>query len=277
MKLAFSTLGCPEWTFDAILRAAQRDGFAGIEFRGLLGEIDLVNAPEFAPGQIAETRRRLEDAGVRAACLSSSVTVVASTGTPIDRVEAVAHAKRYLDLAHAVGAPCVRLFCGSIPATMTRLDAIALAADSLRQIGDYAQPRGVIAVLETHDAFIRTDQLMELVRATGHPAVQVLWDIHHPWRVAGESLDFSVTQLDGHIAATHVKDSLPTGDGDTYRYTLTGQGDVPLQAALHALKSRGYTGYLTLEWEKRWIPDLPPPEVAFPQYAAQMRTWLGEV
>jgi hypothetical protein len=37
----------------------------------------------------------------------------------------------------------------------------------------------------------------------------------------------------------------------------------------------GYCGYAILEWEKRWIPDLPEPEIAFPQYVKQMRKWLG--
>lgn len=279
MQLAFSTLGCPEWSFDEILRAAQRDRFDGIEFRGLLAEIDLVNVPEFAPAHVAETRRRLDDAGVRASCLSSSLAVVACTAAKVDQVETIVHAKRYVDLAHAVGAPCVRLFCGQVPNALTRLEALSRAAEVLREIGDYAHTYGVTAAVETHDAFVRTDQLMELIRAANHPAVQVLWDIHHPWRLAGESIEYSLTQLDGHVAATHVKDSLPTGEGgpEDFRYTLLGQGDVPLKAAIHDLRGRGYAGYLTLEWEKRWIPDLAPPEVAFPQYAQTMRAWLGEL
>jgi len=137
--------------------------------------------------------------------------------------------------------------------------------------------RGVIAAVETHDALINSDRLMELIRLTAHPAVQVLWDIHHPYRIAGEGIDFTVRQLGRHIAATHVKDSVLNADGEGFTYTLLGHGDVPLKAALHALKEMGYDGYLTLEWEKRWIPALENPEVAFPQYAQQMRAWLAEI
>jgi len=36
----------------------------------------------------------------------------------------------------------------------------------------------------------------------------------------------------------------------------------------------GYTGYLSLEWEKRWHPEIPDPEIAFPQYMERMREFL---
>lgn len=277
MKIAFSTLGCPEWTLDEIIAAAKRDQYDGIEFRGLLAEIDLVNVPEFSPAGIGETRAKLEDAGLGVSCLSSSVTVVGSTGTEVERREAIAHAKRYVDLAKGVGAQGVRLFGGNVPETMSPDEAFDRAAESLREIGDYAQERGVIAVVETHDALIRSDRLMDLIRRANHPAVRVLWDIHHPYRIAGESIVQTVEQLDGHIAATHLKDSVLNTEGEGYMYVLLGHGDVPLKAALHALKDLGYDGYLALEWEKRWIPELDGPEVAFPQYAQQVRAWLAEM
>lgn len=277
MNIAFSTLGCPEWTLDEIIAAAGRDEYDGIEFRGLLSEIDLVNVPEFSPAQIGQTQKRLEDAGLGVSCLSSSVTVVASMGTEVDRREAITHAKRYLDMAKEVGAQCVRLFGGNVPDTMSPDEAFERAAESLREIGDYAHERGVIAAVETHDALIRSDRLMELIRRTNHPAVQVLWDIHHPYRIAGESIVQTVEQLKGHIVATHLKDSVLNTEGEGYTYTLLGHGDVPLKAALHALKTMEYDGYLTLEWEKRWIPELDGPDIAFPQYAQQVRAWLAEI
>ncbi|MHB9134008.1 MAG: sugar phosphate isomerase/epimerase family protein [Armatimonadota bacterium] len=277
MKLAFGTLGCPTWTFDQVLDAAQRYGYDGIEFRGMLNEIDLVNVPEFMPGQIEQTRLRLETAGVGAACLSSSVQVVASTASEVDRQAAMAHAKRYVQMAKEVGAPYIRLFCGGVPADMMRDEALARATDSLREIGDFAQARNIVATVETHDAFIRTEELMELIRRVDHSAVQVLWDVHHPYRMAGESVEHSMRYLDGYIRHTHIKDSVLNADGDGYTYVLLGHGDVPILEALRALNKTGYDGYLALEWEKRWIPELAEPEEVIPQYIDQMRAWLAEL
>jgi hypothetical protein len=44
---------------------------------------------------------------------------------------------------------------------------------------------------------------------------------------------------------------------------------------LDMLIAGGYGGYAILEWEKRWIPTLAEPEIAFPQYVTKMREWLG--
>ena len=35
MKLSFTTLGCPDWSFAKILEEAQRIGYEGVEIRGI--------------------------------------------------------------------------------------------------------------------------------------------------------------------------------------------------------------------------------------------------
>jgi sugar phosphate isomerase/epimerase len=277
MKLAFSTLGCPEWTFTQILESAVRLGYQGIEFRGIGPLIELPEVPEFAPAQIEATRRQLDEAGMAVACLASSVSIVAAQASLVDRQKALASAQRYVELAQVVGASQVRLFCGDVPGGMARDEALAAATDSLQALGEFAQARGVKLAVETHDAFTRTELLMELIRRANHPAVGVLWDIHHPYRVAGESIAHSLHYLDGKIIHTHVKDSVLHEDGEGFTYVPIGHGDVPLLDALQALKTLNYAGFVTLEWEKRWHPVLEAPEVVFPQYAAQMKAWLAQL
>ncbi len=277
VKLAFSTLACPEWSFNEIVDAARRYGYDGIEFRGIGQVLDIPEVPEFAPACVEETRAALEDAGVHAACLSSSIGVVWATVSEIDFHTAVSHAQRYIELAQQVGAPCIRLFCGEVPPGMTRGAATDRAAELLRRIGDFAQPRGVTAVVETHDHFIRTELLMELIRLTNHPAVQVLWDIHHPYRMEGETIEQSMHQLDGHVRHAHVKDSVLNMESEGYSYVLLGHGDVPTLEAMRSLSKVGYDGYYSYEWEKRWHPALPGPEIVLPQYVEQMRAWEKEL
>ncbi len=275
MQLAFSTLACPTWSLEEILAAAGRYGYDGVEWRGLQGEIDLRNTDAFALANIAATRARFEAARVRAACLSSSVTMVAATVDDVSRKQAASQAEAYVDMAQAVGAPFVRLFCGNLPVGMPADTALGHAADDLRELGDFAAVRGVTLVVETHDAFTRTELLMELIRRARHPAVQVLWDIHHPYRISGESVGHSLRALDGHVRYTHLKDSVLNADGDGYTYVPIGQGDVPLREAIDGLRGAGYDGFLTIEWEKRWIPALAGPDEILPHYATTIRTWLG--
>ena len=47
MRLAFSSLSCPAWTLEQIVRAAIENRYDGVELRGLGSHIDILQAPEF--------------------------------------------------------------------------------------------------------------------------------------------------------------------------------------------------------------------------------------
>jgi fatty-acyl-CoA synthase len=105
--------------------------------------------------------------------------------------------------------------------------------------------------------------------------VSALWDSHHPYRV-GESVDEVVQALDGHIAHVHVKDARRL-DSDPYGWQLVllGEGEVPVREQLQALRQQGYQGYVSVEWEKKWHPEIPDPEVALPQHIALLKQWIA--
>jgi hypothetical protein len=58
MKLAFSTLGCPDRDLNHSAAAALRFGYSGIEPRALRRELDLLSLPDF----IAAARESLRQA-----------------------------------------------------------------------------------------------------------------------------------------------------------------------------------------------------------------------
>ena len=64
MKLSFSTLACPSWSLAAVLDAAGRLGYDGVELRFLAGDDALWSRPELSGSGLAETRRRLRDAAL---------------------------------------------------------------------------------------------------------------------------------------------------------------------------------------------------------------------
>jgi sugar phosphate isomerase/epimerase len=44
---------------------------------------------------------------------------------------------------------------------------------------------------------------------------------------------------------------------------------------LQALRQHGYEGYVSVEWEKKWHPEIPEPEVALPQHIALLKQWIA--
>jgi sugar phosphate isomerase/epimerase len=62
----------------------------------------------------------------------------------------------------------------------------------------------------------------------------------------------------------HIKD-FSNSDG---ALTLIGNGDIPIIPIVNQLLSDGYDGYFSLEWEKKWHPELPEIESALARYRA---------
>ena len=71
MKIAFSTLGCPDFSWSDIYSVAKDFGFDGIEIRGIGKEISAVKARPFIDGQIDRTIATLERLGLEIPCLTS--------------------------------------------------------------------------------------------------------------------------------------------------------------------------------------------------------------
>ena len=64
MKLSFSTLGCPDWSFDKIIDFARDNQYSGIEVRGILHQMDLPLVPEFSNTEaLATTLKKMNDHG----------------------------------------------------------------------------------------------------------------------------------------------------------------------------------------------------------------------
>lgn len=253
--LAFSTLGCPEWDLDQIIRGAVEYGYQAVELRGYRDQIDLTRTEPFSATNREATRQRFAEAGIAICCVSSSGVVAEGNRD---------HVRANIELAQALGAPYVRVFGGNLPGDIERDTAMERFAETLRDFGDDAEAAGVSIVLETHDAFSTGATVAELLAKTAHSAVFALWDLHHPYR-QGESPEDTDRYIGNATRHTHLKDSR---DGS---YTLLGEGDIPLKTMLKLLADRGYSGAFSLEWEKRWIPNLPPPEVAFPQFVQAVR------
>src|SRR5690554_7098790 len=71
MKLAFSTLGCPDFSWTDIYSMAKDLGYSGIEIRGLGKDIFAVQAQPFTGDQLDSTIKKLSSLNLEIPCLSS--------------------------------------------------------------------------------------------------------------------------------------------------------------------------------------------------------------
>jgi sugar phosphate isomerase/epimerase len=268
MKLAFSSLACPEWTIEETVAAAARYGYQAIEWR-------LADGETIEPGISEQVRRRLQAVpaahNIAIACLDSSCRLV--QGSPEARAALIKAGRSMIDLAAELGTPYLRVFGGALPAGTTRTAILPEAAEALYTLASYGAEQGVTVLLETHDSWTHSEDVLALLQAVALPTVGVLWDAHHTYR-ASEDPAHTLALLAGWIACVHLKDSRPSSrPSEQWAYCLVNEGDVPLSRICALLKQAGYDGYLSLEWEKKWHPEIAEPEIALPQAVAHFRAF----
>jgi sugar phosphate isomerase/epimerase len=266
MKLSFTTLGCPDWELDLIIERAVEYGFDAIDFRGVTGEMDIYRLPAFSEHAL-NTRDQIRDAGLKVSCFSSSVHVFSKENFEKN----IAEIREYVKLCTLFETPYIRVFGGGIGDT-DRTEAIETIVRHFHELGAIAKEHGVKLLLETHDDWTSSADVKAVMEQVDTEAVGVLWDLHHPVRTLGEQPENTWNALSPWIEYTHVKDSLilPDSRGE-FQYCLLGEGSIPLVETYKLLESNGYDGYYTLEWEKKWHPEIQNAEEAFPQYVQFMR------
>ncbi len=270
LKLSFTTLGCPNWTLRQIAENAALMGYDAVDFRGLLGALDITTTPEFTT-RLATTKRLFADHGIAISGIATSAHY--AVVDPGEREKQFDETRRNMELAAKLDAHVLRVYGGRVPEGHTVDSILPVLVENLRTIADEAEAFDVTLALETHDDWTDSAVFARLMREANHPRVRVLWDLHHPYRINGEAPEVTYANLAPFVVSIHVKDSIALAHGG-YRYVLLGEGDVPVKRMLDMLVAGGYNGYAILEWEKRWISDLEEPEIVFPQYVRKMCEWL---
>ncbi len=272
LPLGFSTLGCPQWTWRQVLDFAAAHGFAAVELRGLLTAMDLTQVPELG-ARLADARQQLAERGLVVSDLGSSANMHEMDATK--RAAQLDEARRFIDLAQALGAPYVRVFGNKYVEGVPREAMLAHIARGLRELGDYTREKRVTILIESHGDFTDSPALLEILERADSAAVALLWDAHHTFVSGKEEPEDTVRRLGRYIRHTHLKDSVPAGpDGQDRRYVLTGTGEVPVRRQIEALVKSGYRGYYSFEWEKRWHPEIEEPEIAIAQFATVAGEYL---
>lgn len=263
MKISFSTLACPDWSWSDIYSMAKDFGFDGIEIRGLGDEIFSVKAQPFTEAQLPSTITKLKSLGLEISCLASGACLKFKNKIK----EAEAEIKAYAQLASKLGVSYIRILGDLDPAPGGEVDDEYIC-ETLTNLVPIAEENNVTLLVETNGVYSDTKRLARLLNAVNSRKVAALWDMHHPYRYAGESPETTVANLGEYIKYVQVKDSVMNGTAVEYR--ILGTGDIPVKDMINALETINYSGYISLEWVKRWSKDLCDAGVVIPQFADYM-------
>ena len=284
MHLSVTNLGCPHWPLSRLFAEAATMGYAGVELRCLRGKL---LGPDMPAADRSEAVALSAASGLPIVALGASSAF--SSPDPAVRAAQEEDLRGMLELAVDLGTQTVRAYGGGFPrpygadaersyggAFPAGSDPAAICtqiARSVERVALRARQLGVRIVLETHDGLSSARRMAEVLAQVAAPEVSALWDVLHPSRM-GESPAEVWGLIGPRVRHVHFKDAARDASG-RWRAVLPGEGEVPLTTCLGVLRGAGYDGWVTLEWEKYWEPDIAEPEVALPRMLQTVRGWLA--
>ncbi len=192
------------------------------------------------PAYLDLFRHALEKGGSHAVNVAADMDTSYFDADAATRAKSVAEAKKWIDVAVALGSPSVRTSMSSVK-NPPNLD---LAAESLEPVADYAASKNVVVHLE-NDNLVAEDAFFieKLVRKVNHPYVHALPDFGNSYGSGDPAFAARAVKALFPLAyaISHVKPTSTTSQGKEMQ--------VDLAAAFAAAKAANYKGYFSMEYE----------------------------
>jgi sugar phosphate isomerase/epimerase len=290
-------MGTPEYSLFGAIDLFSSIGLEGIEIiiqtDGYKSALPL-NAEE---GEIRDLIKKLEDSKL----LVSGLTPYLNRYNDLDegtRRKECGDLKRVIDLAVKLGAGFIRIYGGKLVEGEDDREGKKLAqlVKSMRDCGDYAQQGGIKLCLENHFGTMTTSasETAKIIGAVDHPNVGILYDQANIAFFPAEEYEEAIEIQKGKIFYVHCKDlvyrngvpekprfnmvSHVNPEDRTVRSRIPGEGILDWRGILKKLKASGYDGWISLEYERRWIQtDLPEASTGMPAAAEYIKSIIREL
>jgi sugar phosphate isomerase/epimerase len=201
------------------------------------------------PDYLESFQQVLQKTRVRVVNIAVSISTSFYDSDASTRARAVDTAKKWVDVAAHTGSPGIRTHIATTRNLPPNVDS---AAESLRNVANYAAEKNIVVTLEnddlvSEDAFF----LVKVIEAVNHPYLRALPDFANSM-LSGDA-DFNYRALQAMFQHAynmcHVKDG-ETNDDDK-------QFNVDLKKSFDILKASNYRGYCSMEYDVPGDPYAP--------------------
>ena len=224
MKFSFKTDMVPDLTFEQVCNTARDYGFSGFEICGI--DVSAAVGGLFDPYSAAGARRKLVNRHISVPVLYCPEAV----GEAADR-ELI---KKYIETAGYSAIPFVRVTISDkagLPDIKQLLDPVMPLTEEL----------GVTLLFSTTGSYSDTSKVIELINMFSCGSVGASWDIAETFFTARETAEKTIQTLGAYICNVHI------GDRSDGRSVLTGDGELPVDEFLFALRSLNYEGFICVD------------------------------
>ena len=255
MKLSFSTKGWHGKSLDTFLDLAKDLRFSGIELHNIKNPIFTASDSPFSSHATAATLRKLYEMKLSIPCLDC----LCDPADPEAENDAKAEVSAAISYAGNLRIPYLRLHAGVHgDGDRARVESFLEWALSL------AEREGVAILLETSGLFSDTAALRGMLDSFASDSLAALWDMYSTYFLGAEEPETTIEHLGAYVKHIHIKDA-ETTDG-ALSYCLMGEGSLPVDRLIGALRSVNYNGFLSLEWDPKWCEEIDDMEIILSQF-----------
>ncbi len=275
MKLAFSTIACPDWTLERVMGSACRAGYDGVELR-TFGWGGTALACDPALTDAAKVRLLAIESGTHIMCLGTSVKFDDRVWPPVIGRALPGHARcvqagrRFVDLADDLECPAIRVFGFESHRGERRGKTVKRLVERLREVLDAAAKRRVTVLIENGGSFAKAEYLAEVLDACDSPHLGACYNLA-VGAEAGDRVEQAIDLLGDRLSSVKLKDLRDRAPVEI------GQGEMPLRQGVQHLARAGYDGWTVVEWMRFWRPELAEPEGVLTRAMQTLRGWIAPV
>jgi L-ribulose-5-phosphate 3-epimerase len=293
MRIAGHTMGTPEYSVPEAI-----DLFARLEMEGIEAichdEYRSAIRTDVSAAVLRELRQRADGQGLQFAAITPYATDLNSHDLQVAAAQ-VDLLLRAIEIAHALGAGCIRDYPGRETGGPGRAGRLRRLVEAVRKPAEAATKAGVRLGLENHFNTLGDSAraTVEAVRAVSHSSVGIVYDQANLTMLGAEDYREAISLQAPYLLHVHVKDlslkdrppemtssaveALPP-EAKPSISRVVGEGILPWRKIIAELRRTGYDGWLSIEYERRWYPDvLPPAEIDMKAGADLVRRILNDL
>ena len=227
MKFSFSTKNVSASSFIELCNIARDYGFSGFEIYDTAKERREHADSIFETVNRADSKRKLVNRHIAVSALVFPEVLSKDT----DGASLV----KYMEQATLCGAESV-IITLSDKATMEEL------VDILTPAVKQAEKFGVLMLIETVGKFAKTTKVLEVLNYFKTSALGVSWNVRETYFNGKEMADDTIQTLGAYINYVRI------GDKKGDKNVIIGDGELPVEDFINALKSLNYDGFICADW-----------------------------
>ena len=137
--------------------------------------------------------------------------------------------------------------CGDADAIADALTPYVAAAEESRRV----------LLLETSGGLSNTEKMRDVLNRFASDHLAACWNMFDTYFIGEESAEKTITNLGAYVRHVRLTDGTPEEGTPYFTNELVGEGRMPMEDMMNALRSVNYDGYVSCRWEPGWgVEDL---------------------